>query len=786
VRRVLFIILGLLLALLLIIPLGGYLFLRRSLPVTNGTVRLAGPQAPIDVVRDAHGVPYIYAQNDLDAYFALGYVHAQDRLWQMEVQRRIGAGRLSEILGEATIQTDQFLRTLGTYRAAEQDWTGLSPQAQQVVESYIAGINAFLAANPPLPVEFTVLGFKPDPWQPADVMVWAKMMAWNLGGDYEEEIIRSQVIQRVGEVRARELLPGYPDSGPFIIPDWPAAGAELIDLATELRQRFGLGGLDIGSNNWVVSGSRTTTGKPLLANDPHLAAQIPAIWYLASLQGGNLNAVGATLPGAPAIILGHNERIAWGATNLGPDVQDLFIERVNPANPNEVEVNGSWQPLTVVSETIRVKGEDEPIYWAARSSRHGPLISDVLGDPGTTLALRWTALEGSDSTMEAFLGLQYAQNWEDFRSALRSYIVPSQNLVYADVDGNIGYYGPGRIPIRAKGEGYVPVPGWNDEYEWKGYIPFDDLPHEYNPARGYVVTANNQVVPDDYPYFLASSWAAPYRAARIEQMITAKDKLSPEDMATIQGDQLSLQSRQLLPYLLETPAETPEQTKAIDILRSWDGVAAQDSAAPAIYAAWLVHLQPAIFADDLGSALFEDFGAGFHPTYLATTLANNNSPWCDDVLTPMDEDCRTTQQRALADALEDLTERMGSENIDTWQWGKIHQTLFPHTPFDEVDMLKGFFSRQIANGGDGATVNVAPFSAANPYDQRHLPSYRHIVDLSNLGNSQFIQTTGQSGNVMSSHYDDLIPVWQQVQYLPMHFAREAVQGTGTLRLEPAQ
>ncbi len=370
-RRVLFIILGLLLALLLIIPLGGYLFLRRSLPVTNGTVRLAGPQAPIDVVRDAHGVPYIYAQNDLDAYFGLGYVHAQDRLWQMEVQRRIGAGRLSEILGEATIQTDQFLRTLGTYRAAEQDWTGLSPQAQQVVESYIAGINAFLAANPPLPVEFTVLGFKPDPWQPADVMVWAKMMAWNLGGDYEEEIIRSQVIQRVGEVRARELLPGYPDSGPFIIPDWPAAGAELIDLATELRQRFGLGGLDIGSNNWVVSGSRTTTGKPLLANDPHLAAQIPAIWYLASLQGGNLNAVGATLPGAPAIILGHNERIAWGATNLGPDVQDLFIERVNPANPNEVEVNGSWQPLTVVSETIRVKGEDEPIYWAARSSRIG-------------------------------------------------------------------------------------------------------------------------------------------------------------------------------------------------------------------------------------------------------------------------------------------------------------------------------------------------------------------------------------------------------------------------------
>lgn len=785
-RRVVFVILGLVLALLLIVPLGGYLFLRRSLPVTNGTVRLVGPQAPIEVVRDDRGVPYIYAQNDLDAYFALGYVHAQDRLWQMEVQRRIGAGRLSEVLGEATLETDQFLRTLGTYRAAEQAWTVLSPQAQQVIESYIAGINAFLASNPPLPVEFTVLGFEPDPWQPADVMVWAKMMAWNLGGDYEEELIRAQVIQRVGEVRARELLPGYPDSGPFIIPEWPAASAGLIDLSTELRQRFGLGGLDIGSNNWVISGSRTTTGKPLLSNDPHLAAQIPAIWYLASLQGGNLHAVGSTLPGLPAIVIGHNEHIAWGVTNLGPDVQDLYIERVNPANPNEVEVNGRWQPLTVISETIRVKGEDEPIYWAARASRNGPLISDVLGDPGTTLALRWTALEDNDSTMEAFLGLQYAQNWDDFRSTLRSYVVPSQNFVYADVDGNIGYYGPGRIPIRAKGDGYVPVPGWNDEYAWKGYIPFDDLPHEYNPERGYVVTANNQVVPDDYPYFLANSWASPYRAARIEQMITAKDKLSPEDMVTIQADQLSLQAKQLLPYLLETPTKTPEEAKAVEILRSWDGIARQDAAAPAIYAAWLVHLQPAIMADDLGRGLFEDFGAGFHPTYLATTLANNSSPWCDNVLTPMDEDCRTTQQRALAEALEDLTERMGNDNIDAWQWGKIHQTLFPHTPFDEVDMLKRFFSRQIANGGDGATVNVAPFSAEEPYHQRWLPSYRQIIDVSDFGKSQFIQTTGQSGNVMSSHYDDLIDVWQPVQYLPMHFDRAAVQGTGTLRLEPAQ
>ncbi len=783
-RRVLLTLAGIVLALLILVPAGGYLFLRRSLPQVNGTVKVQGLQGPVEIVRDPDGVPYIYAANDLDAIFGLGYVHAQDRLWQMEFQRRIGAGRLSEILGESTVETDKFLRTLGTYRAAQQAWDALSPQAQQVVQAYVDGINAFLAAKPALPVEFTILGFSPAPWQPADVMVWAKMMAWNLGGDYDSELLRAQIYQALGAERAAQLFPEYPAAGSLILPNLGKSADGLVALTQQVNALLGADALNIGSNNWVVSGARTTTGKPLLANDPHLGAQIPSIWYLASIQGNRLHVIGATLPGMPGVPTGHNDRVAWGVTNLGPDVQDLYVERVNPANPNEVEVNGAWRPLTIVSETIQVKGRKEPIQWAARASRNGPLISDAIGDAGATLALRWTALDPGDTTLEAFLGVMYAGNWDEFRSALRAYVTPSQNFVYADLDGNIGYYGPGRIPVRAAGNGYMPSPGWNDEHAWTGFIPFDELPHDFNPTSGYIATANNKVVADSYPYFLASDWAPRYRADRIVQMIEEKTTLSPDDMAAMHADQKSLQALELLPYLLRTPTQTPEQARALDILKTWDGVMRQDSAAAAIYAAWLVHLQPALLEDDLGKALSEEFLKGFHPTYLAQTLDQSNSPWCDNVLTPGVEDCGAAQRTALQAALEDLTERMGNDNIAGWRWDKVHFTVFPHNPFDQVGALKGIFSRQIANGGDGSTVNVAPFRASAPFSQRHVPSYRHIITVGDWNDSRFMHTTGQSGNVLSGHYDDLIARWQGVVYLPMRFDRDQVRAVNTLRLQP--
>ena len=419
------------------------------------------------------------------------------------------------------------------------------------------------------------------------------MMSWNLGDTYGDDLLRGQMTAALGPERAAQLMPGYPAGAPIILPP-DAMAAELRKVDNVLRETLGLGDESNGSNNWVVNGARTASGKPLLANDPHLGAQIPAIWYLAGIQGDKVHAVGATLPGLPAVVIGHNDEIAWGVTNLGPDVQDLYMERVNPANPGQYEVNGQWVDLQVVSEKIKVKGEEKPINWAARATRHGPLISDVTDERGHALALRWPALDPGDTTMNAFLAINYARNWDDFTAAMRDYIGPSQNFVFADRAGNIGYFGPGHIPVRAKGDGTTPVPGWTDAYAWTGWIPFEQLPHAYNPADGYVVTANNKVVPDDYPYFITTDWAPPYRAERIVELLTAKNGLTPDDYTRIQGDQASAQARELLPFMLSVAPETPEQTQALSMLKAWDGVISPDSGAAAIYEAWYAQLYTAL------------------------------------------------------------------------------------------------------------------------------------------------------------------------------------------------
>ncbi len=572
------------LALGLLVPLAAWLYLRRSLPQLDGTLKLAGIQGPVEIIRDSHGIPYIYAASDHDAFFGLGYAHAQDRLWQMEMQRRIGAGRLSEIFGEKTLETDEFLRTAGFYRAAEAAWPALSPETQDALQAYTDGVNAYLASGRQLPPEFTILGVRPEPWRPTDSLVWAKMMAWNLGESYGDDLLHAELLAALGPERSAQLAYAYPANAPVILP--PGSMTGLLEAERALREQTGLGGKQVGSNNWVVSGARTASGKPLLANDPHLAAQIPSIWYLASIQGDRIHVVGATLPGTPLIATGHNQDIAWGVTNLGPDVQDLFIERINPTNPNQYEVDGRWVDMQIIPEEIVVKGAKEPVKWAARATRHGPLISDVTSQRGHAMALRWPSLDPGDTTIQAFLGINYARNWDEFTGAMEFYVGPSQNFVYADREGNIGYFGPGKIPIRAGGDGSVPVPGWNDDYAWTGWIPFAQLPHAYNPAAGYVVTANNRVTPDDYPYFITNAWAAPYRAQRIVELLTAKQGLTPDDYARIQGDQRSAQARELLPLLLAVEPQTPEQAAALDLLRNWDGNISPDAAAPAIYEAW--------------------------------------------------------------------------------------------------------------------------------------------------------------------------------------------------------
>src|SRR3990172_1728278 len=525
---------GSLIALLLILLVAGIILVRASFPRTRGTIKVPGLHSSVEVLRDAQGVPQIYATDTHDVFFAQGYVHAQDRFWQMDFWRHIGSGRLSEMFGESQLETDKFLRTMGWARVVEQELAALAPEARAALVAYAEGVNAYLAQHrgPSLSLEYAVLGlltpgYTPEPWTPLNSLTWAKAMAWDLGGNMKLELERAVLLRKLGPQRLAELFPAYPAENPIIVAgpyaarhggyafaaELEAALPALSRVGARLQTLYTLlgGGLEgIGSNNWVVSGSRTTSGAPLLADDMHLGLRIPSIWYENGLHcepvgaACPLEVVGYSFAGLPGVIVGHNQDIAWGVTNVGPDVQDLYLERLNPQNPDQYEVNGQWVDMTIVEETIQVAGS-EPVLLTVRTTRHGPILSDVddayaglaAAHSGATgeqyaVALRWTALDPT-SIVRSELRLNQPHNWDEFRAALRDWDVPSQNFVYADRAGNIGYQTPGRIPVRAAGDGRLPVPGWTDEFEWQGYIPFEELPSLFNPPQGFIATANNAV-----------------------------------------------------------------------------------------------------------------------------------------------------------------------------------------------------------------------------------------------------------------------------------------------------
>ena len=548
----------------------------KSFPQTDGEIQLEGLNAPVDVYRDTMGIPHIYATTSHDLFFTQGYVHAQDRFWQMDAWRHIGSGTLSEMFGKGQVETDTFLRTLGWRVTAEREYAELDPESKAIVDSYTAGVNAYLSDHDTtaLSLEYAILGllspdYKIELWTPINSLTWGKAMAWDLRGNMGEEIERAVLLKTLTPDQVAELFPAYPEDHPVIvnqigigdsaraptsapdiafdIPDETLAALQhntsLLDLA------MGPAGEGMGSNSWAVSGQHTATGMPLLANDPHLGIQMPSIWYQAHLECKPIsdkcpyNVAGFTFAGVPGVVIGHNDRIAWGFTNVGPDVMDLYVERVNPDNPNQYEVNGEWVEFETRAETVQVVGGD-PVEITVRSTRHGPVISESYGplknedtnnDPkfvpfkeraGVELpepyaiALKWTALAPS-TPFRAIWGFNRAQNWDDFREAARNFHVPAQNLLYADVDGNIGYQMPGDIPMRRNGDGTLPVPGWTDEYEWTGFIPFEDLPYTFNPPEGYIVTANNRCQPWDYPYLITRDWDYGFRALRIVDMLTS-------------------------------------------------------------------------------------------------------------------------------------------------------------------------------------------------------------------------------------------------------------------------
>jgi penicillin amidase len=806
------------LVLVLVVAAGGAAFylVRQPWPQTGGTAALKGLGAPVEVIRDANGVPHIYADTPADLFMAQGYVHAQDRFFQMEFWRRIGQGRIAELFGRGALNQDKFIRTIGWHEVAKKEATLLPPDVRSVLENYASGVNAYTAARGvALGLEFRILGLSgganwtPEPWTPVNSLTWGKAMSFNLADNGGDELLRAALIRRGGEPLAEALLPPYPADMPVIAtgaqsaaPARPAAARLAIDeralaltrIGNAVAESIGLPkGGDIGSNNWVLAGSKTSTGKAMLANDPHLGIQMPSIWYQIGLHCRSVSptcpydVVGFSFAGTPGVVIGHNARIAWGVTNATIDTQDYFVEKPDPNNPDAFEFKGQFEPATIRQEQIRVAGQAEPERLRVRITRHGPIMNDVdssLKDL-PPMAMAWAALEPG-TLIQSILAINTAQNWDAFRNALKFWDTPAQNFVYADVDGNIGYQLPGRHPIRNGGDGTVPVEGWSGANEWAGWAPFDQLPSRFNPPEGFIVTANNAIVDAGSPLFgKQRDWDQGYRAKRIVQMIRARDKHSIDDVKAMHFDSRAIFADELLPEVLaaaEDGATIP--VEVINALKQWDRRYTRDSQGALIYEAAKLSLARAVFADEAGPLAPDAIGVGSSTqSALRAILRTEAAPWWDDTGTPGKETRREMLRRALEDAVKLLSARFGAD-VSTWRWGAAHAATFKNQTLGQsgIAPIERIFNRGPfpADGGT-ALVNAIGHSAQD-FSVRSLPSLRMIIDMGDFERAQAIHTTGQSGHAFHPNYDDMIQPWLDGRYNPMRWSRAAVDAAAAQRL----
>jgi len=761
---------------------------QRVMPATEGRLEVVGLAGEVSIERDAAGIPTVRGASRDAVLFGLGFVHAQDRLWQLDNHRRIGAGRLSEAFGPGALDNDKFLRALGVRRAAAAQWQQIQGDARAAVLAYTAGINAFIAghlrARPP---EFVILGLQPEPWTPEDTLAWGIMMAWDLGANWTNELLRMRLARTMPVARVNELLPPYPGEKPLAVRDYAALYREL-KLSGDLGQRALLdapeSGIEgVGSNNWVVAGSHTVSGKPLLANDPHLKLTAPALWYVARLEAPGFKVAGATMPGFPFVVLGQNERIAWGATNTNPDVQDVYLEQIKADDASRYRTPDGWAAFQSFDETIRVKGQTD-VKLTVRATRHGPVISDagtavVAGltgaapGPAYALALRWTALDVDAGGIEAGLAVNRAGSVAEFIAAVEKHVAPMQNMVVADVDGGIGFIAAGRVPLRRADNdlrGVAPAPGWEKRYDWAGFLDAGKTPRETNPPRGWIATANHRIASADFPHYLTSEWALPYRQQRIEGLLRARPKHDKESLRLIQADVLSLAAQRLLPHLRKAKPAHALGIAAMQRLAAFDGEMRAGDAAPLIFAAWAREMTRAVFADEMGGdeSYLRQVGRSDFRAGLEGVLERNDAWWCDDKTTPAVETCDQLVNRSLDRALDELQLRLGAD-IARWQWGAVHQARSEHRPFSKVPQIAPWFELRAATGGDNYTVNVARYhlKGDEPYLNEHAASLRAIYDLGDAANSSVMHSSGQSGLVLAPDYRRFIEPWLAVGDLPL-------------------
>jgi penicillin amidase len=800
---------------------------RRSWPQETGIIQVPGLKDKVEVFRDRWGVPHIYAFNQHDLFMTQGYIHAQDRFWQMDVWRHIGSGRLAEMFGKPQIPTDKFLRTLGWAHVAQQELAQSDPNTIAILQAYADGVNAYLANHhsSALSMEYSILGllnpnYQPEPWQPLHTLTWVKVMAGDLSGSLKTEVQRTILLKTLTPVKLNELFPPYPKDHPVIVPKpnftirtnltLPISRTSATNLFTALQHINGqLATLNtnlgrtfdgIGSNSWVISGKRTTTGKPILANDPHLEVQMPSIWYEVGLhctsksQDCPYNVNGVTFAGMPGVIIGHNDHIVWGLTNVDPNITDLFIEKINPNHLNQYEVNGKWVDMKLVKENIQIAGTD-PVSLTVRYTRHGPIISGIYQGLENfsqkagihlpkyyALALRWSALEASN-TFRAIWKMNRAQNWEEFRVAVKDFDLPSQNIIYADVNGNIGYQMTGKIPIRANGDGRYPVPGWIDDYEWKGYIPYEQLPFTFNPPAGYIVTANNAVVGANYPYLISTNWDYGYRAQRIVEMIEQQTApISLGYVQQMQGDDKNLNAATLVPILLQIPMKDAHLESIRSILVAWDFQQHMDLAAPVLFEVFWKHLLIDTFHDKLPQDYWPEGNDRWFEV-VAHLVKQPHSSWWNNT-TSVSQNRDQIFRQAFAEAVDEMESTLG-KNPAKWRWGDLHTTTFRNATLGQsgIAPIEALFNRgSFSTSGSSSIVNATSWDATKSFEVQALPSMRMIVDLSDLQNSLIIHTTGQSGHAFHPHYDDMIELWRKIQYHPMLWQQSTVQASTSTHL----
>ena len=840
----------------------------RSLPQTTGTLQVSGLEAPVTVVRDTAGIAHITADSTHDLFLAQGYVHAQERLWQMEVWRHISAGRLSELFGKSTLDDDRFIRTLGWRQSAQRDLDALSPESLAILEAYVDGVNAYIDTHQgQLDLSFVVTalqsgtggvgGYEIEPWTDLDTIAWQKVQAWQLGGNFQSEVFRLLADAKLGDpALTDELFPAYRADMPVITPTGAAGsgGAGAIasagstarpatraaapagpllstaqaaawrDVASQGDEILALAGLDsgeglagdhqIGSNNWVVGPAKTESGRALLANDPHLGISMPSVWFMNGLHCRTVSAdcpydvVGVSFPGVPAVVLGHNAKIAWGATNVDPDVQDLFVETVDPSNVDNYLFKGTSVPFTVRTETIKVAGGAD-VELRVRETGHGPILNDVdkrLED-APPLALRWATAADVDGAIESILRLNTASTFEEFRAALASYGSPSQNFVYADADGHIGYVLPGHVPIRADpaDRGARVRDGSDGAHEWTGWIPFKDLPWQLDPPSGVIVTANNAAVDDKYPHFVAAEWDPGYRAKRIAQLIdeaAANGGLTIDGIGTIQNDDVVLRAELVRPFLDGAHPVTPDGQIVLDRIQGWDGHADLDSLGAPAYLVTEYRITRGLLDDELGDLTREYIGGGASWQATIAMLDQPGSPWWDDKTT---KDVREDEQAIVDTALDKAGAELRGALGDPkdWTWGRLHTATFREQTLGTsgIAPLEWYFNKGAfaVPGAAGAVDNTyyrpsraypdphdptfKPLGLSGVFEVTNLPSYRLAIDMGDLDGGRIVQTTGQSGHPFDSHYGDLIDEWIGGGTVPLPFTQGAIDALAAQRLE---